>query len=474
VAPGAELACDYLVVGAGALGMAFVDTLIGHRDADVVMIDRRHRPGGHWLDAYPFVQLHQSSRYYGVDSTPLGRERAEIEDDEVGAERATGTEICGYYDDVMRHRFRESGRVHFFPMSDYQGGARFRSRVTGEVTDVVVRRAVVDATYFATRVPATDPPPFAVADGARCVPVGELTAIEEPPAGYVIVGGGKTSADAVGWLLDRGTDPGLVTWIRPRDAWVLNRAFFQPGRARTFAGVVEQLEAMAASASVAEVYERLEAAGVVVRLDPTVVPTMMKGATVSAHELEQLRRVRDVIRLGHVERIERDRIVLEQGSIPTRPDRLHVHCATEGLSDNPPKPIFDDETITLQLVTRMSLTLSGALLGLVEASGREPEEKNRLCPPTAWPHTPFDYLRAVLSGIGAELGWRDAPELQAFVDESRLNLLAGVGAIEEDAAELPALQARFFTALPTAFERLQEFAAVATPQERARMFGSDA
>ncbi len=39
---------DHLVVGAGAAGMAFVDALIAACDADVVMVDRRHRPGGHW------------------------------------------------------------------------------------------------------------------------------------------------------------------------------------------------------------------------------------------------------------------------------------------------------------------------------------------------------------------------------------------------------------------------------------------
>jgi cation diffusion facilitator CzcD-associated flavoprotein CzcO len=48
---------DYLVVGAGAAGMAFVDSLIDACHADVVMVDRRHRPGGHWNDAYPFVRL---------------------------------------------------------------------------------------------------------------------------------------------------------------------------------------------------------------------------------------------------------------------------------------------------------------------------------------------------------------------------------------------------------------------------------
>ena len=67
---------DYLVVGAGALGMGFVDTLIQNSDADAVMIDRRHRPGGHWLDSYPFVQLHQPSMNYGVNSTPLGHDRS--------------------------------------------------------------------------------------------------------------------------------------------------------------------------------------------------------------------------------------------------------------------------------------------------------------------------------------------------------------------------------------------------------------
>jgi cation diffusion facilitator CzcD-associated flavoprotein CzcO len=77
VAGESTLETDYLVVGAGALGMAFVDSLIEHSDADVVIVERRHRPGGHWLDAYPFVQLHQPSKFYGVNSTRLGQDRIE-------------------------------------------------------------------------------------------------------------------------------------------------------------------------------------------------------------------------------------------------------------------------------------------------------------------------------------------------------------------------------------------------------------
>jgi hypothetical protein len=464
------LETDYLVVGAGALGMAFVDSLLEHSDADVVIVERRHRAGGHWLDAYPFVQLHQPSRYYGVNSTVLGQDRVEADGRDAGFfERASGTEIAGYYDEVLRHRLLATGRVRFFPMCDYLGDQRFQSRLTGEVTDVTVRKRVVDATYMASRVPATEPPPFEVADGVHCVPVGTLTKVDAPAAGYVIVGGGKTALDAICWLLDRGTDPDAITWIRPRDSWILNRAFFQPGRAKTFSGVVLMLEAMLASETVDEVFERLEENEEMLRTDRTIVPRMMKGGTVSVGELEQLQRVRNVVRLGHVERIERDRIILEQGSIPTTPDHLHVHCAAPGLSDNPPRTIFTDDTITLQLVTRVGLSLSGGLLGFVESTDRTTEEKNRLCPPTAWPHTPFDYMRAILAGISTEMGWTDAPDLQAWLDQSRLNLMRGLGE-HDDPATVRELQGRFFAALFPAFEKLQVFTAQATPRERARMY----
>jgi cation diffusion facilitator CzcD-associated flavoprotein CzcO len=71
-----EIETDYLVIGAGASGMAFTDALIADADVDVVMVDRRHSPGGHWNDAYPFVRLHQPSATYGVNSRPLGTSAA--------------------------------------------------------------------------------------------------------------------------------------------------------------------------------------------------------------------------------------------------------------------------------------------------------------------------------------------------------------------------------------------------------------
>jgi len=68
-----SIEADYLVVGAGAMGMAFTDTLVSETEARVV-VNRNHQPGGHWTTAYPFVRLHQPSAFYGVNSLNLGSE----------------------------------------------------------------------------------------------------------------------------------------------------------------------------------------------------------------------------------------------------------------------------------------------------------------------------------------------------------------------------------------------------------------
>ena len=93
---------DYLVVGAGAMGMAFVDALTATADVSVAIVDRRHGAGGHWLDAYGFVRLHQASAFYGVASTLLGGGRVQTDGPERGMhERASAAEVSDYYARVL-------------------------------------------------------------------------------------------------------------------------------------------------------------------------------------------------------------------------------------------------------------------------------------------------------------------------------------------------------------------------------------
>lgn len=100
------LEADYLIVGSGAVGMAFADTLLTETDATIIIVDKHQKPGGHWNVAYPFVTLHQPSAFYGVSSRELSNGCI----DEIGLnkglnELATGAEVSAYFEDVMRHQF---------------------------------------------------------------------------------------------------------------------------------------------------------------------------------------------------------------------------------------------------------------------------------------------------------------------------------------------------------------------------------
>ncbi len=102
---------DYLVVGAGASGLAFADALVAEADVEVTVIDRRGAPGGHWVDAYPFVRLHTPSAYYGVSSLALGEDRFDRAGENTGYyERATGGEVREQFAEEAR-RLTETGRV---------------------------------------------------------------------------------------------------------------------------------------------------------------------------------------------------------------------------------------------------------------------------------------------------------------------------------------------------------------------------
>jgi hypothetical protein len=223
---------DYLVVGAGAMGMAFTDALVDHADVHVTLVDRRHAAGGHWQDAYPFVQLHQASSFYGVASTVLGAGTVQQQGPEKGLhERARRSEILAYYDDILYRRFAESGRVTFLGGSEYHTDGTSHlvtSHVSGETVRVEVRRRVVDATYLSPTIPATTPPPFGVADTARVVPINRLAGLADTPSSFVIVGSGKTATDGIIWLLGNGVPPDRIVWVRPREPWMLNRAVVQP------------------------------------------------------------------------------------------------------------------------------------------------------------------------------------------------------------------------------------------------------
>jgi hypothetical protein len=420
-----SLETDYLVVGAGAMGMAFTDTLIDHADVHVTLVDRRHAAGGHWLDAYPFVQLHQASLFYGVASTVLGSGAVQPSGPEAGLqERARESEIRAYYDDILRRHFLGSGRVTFLGGSEYHTDGSLHlvtSRVSGETVQIGVRRRVVDATYLSPTIPATTPPPFGVADGVRVAAINELAELTAAPSTYVIVGSGKTATDGIVWLLLNGVPPDRIVWVRPREPWMLNRAFVQPDPVVGLGLAAEMMAAAASAESLDDLFLRLEAAGVMLRIDRKVVPTMAKTPTLAAWELDLLRSIENVVRLGRVRHVTRREIVLDGGSVSLAPGSLVVHCAASGLQYPPLVPIWGPDKIRLQMIRAGFPCFCAALTGYVEATRDDDRERNRLCPPNTLPDPSTRWARMQVRGMIAARRYGAEPDIAAWANGLVLN-----------------------------------------------------
>jgi hypothetical protein len=416
---------DYLVIGAGAMGMAFTDALIDNADVHVTVVDRRHTAGGHWQNAYPFVQLHQASLFYGVASQELGTGAIQTAGPETGLqERAHQPEIQAYYQDILRRRFLGSGKVTFFggyEHNEEDGRHLVTSLVSGERIEVSVRRRVVDATYLSPMIPATTPPPFGVADDVRVVPIHQLARLDETPSDFVIVGSGKTATDGIVWLLVNGVSPDRIVWVRPRDPWMLNRARVQPDPVVAYGLVADTMEAAIEARSPDEMFLRLEAAGVMFRIDHAVIPTMAKTPTLGQWELDLLRTIDRFVRLGHIKHINGREVVLEKGSIPLAPGALVVHCAASGHRYPPLVPIWGGDKIRLQTIRAGFPCFCAALAGFVEATRDDDRERNRLCPPNTLPDNPTNWAEMQTRGTLASRSYGAQPDIATWANKCALN-----------------------------------------------------
>ncbi|MEO5883349.1 MAG: NAD(P)-binding protein [Caldimonas sp.] len=354
-----QTSTDYLVIGSGTAGLAFADTLIAEDpEAHVTIVDRRGKPGGHWNDAYSFVTLHQPSAFYGVNSLELGSGLIDTRGMNEGlCELASGPEISGYFDRVMTRGLLASGRVSYHPICNYLGDGQFESILSGARTQVSVRRKVVDATYLSPSVPATHRRGFRVGEGVAVVPPGALPGLwhafdgKRPPRRFVVIGAGKTAMDTCSWLVQSGTEPDAITWVVPRDSWLLNRATTQNAPAffdATLRSQAAMMEAFAQANSIADLYLRLEACSVLLRIHPERTPTMFHLATITPLEAELLRGIRKVLRLGRVQALEASRMTLDEGEVAVEPGTLFVDSTASAVEPRPLQPIFQEGRIVLQ------------------------------------------------------------------------------------------------------------------------------
>ncbi len=402
---------DYLVIGAGAVGMAFTDTLLDEDpDCHITIVDKHAKPGGHWNDAYSFVTLHQPSATYGVNSMELCSNRVDTHGHNTGMyPLAKHARILAYYEQLMNERFLPSGRITYLPLSEYQEGHKVKGILSGETQQVTVRRKLVDGTYFQTSVPSTHKPAFEIADGTLFTIPGELPSLwkdaDNLPGHFVVLGAGKTAMDTAVWLLEAGVAADRIGWVRPRDSWMFNRKYLQPAEHhldRLIDFQRRQMHAAAASETGDEMFAKLGEEGLMLRIDPDIKPEMFHFAVISEGEIDLLRGITNIYRQGRVKRIEPGKMHFANESVDVPANTVFIDCTASAVpfdARENQRAVFDGDTITPQLAQSPFVVYSAALTAFLEANFDNDDEKNALTPPAPLTDTPSTYPAAFLSNL---------------------------------------------------------------------------
>ena len=290
--------------------------------------------------------------------------------------------------------------------------------------NVTVNKKIVDATYLNTNIPLTHTPSFTRDDDVAFTPVNTVVQMIEGFDNYVVVGGGKTGIDTCLWLLENHVAPHNIHWIVSRDAWLLNRKNTQPLDDFFFHSIgaqANQMEAIAASSSIEDMFDKLEERGVLLRIDKKVRPSMFHGATVSELELKALQTLPSVVRQGRVKHISRDKLRFEDTTWSMPDNALVIDCSASALTNLEMKAVFDGDTITPQTVRAYQPVFSAALIAHVEAAYSDEQQKQMLTQVVPLPNRDIDWLPMTAAMLRNMQIWGEDPALKAWIYHCRLD-----------------------------------------------------
>lgn len=194
--------CEVCIVGAGIAGLnaLFVASRYLSREQKVILIDRRDRVGGMWVDTYPYVRLHQPHPMFtaGNIAWTLGRDRSYL---------ATKNEVLDHFEhcvNVIRQRVQVEEFFGWAVQShdEADGVVRITCRSSDGQRQVIEAKRLIKAYGFQSK--PNDPleisservlsvsPDYC---DMRCE---EMRASDAP---VWIIGGGKTAMDTAHALI---------------------------------------------------------------------------------------------------------------------------------------------------------------------------------------------------------------------------------------------------------------------------------
>ena len=157
------------------------------------------------------------------------------------------------------------------------------------------------------------------------------------------------------------------------------------------------------------------------RIDRSVTPTMAKAPTLGTWELDLLRSIENVVRLGHIRSVA-PRPARPRGRLGRR-RRRRPRRELRGRRPEEPaaRPDLAAEAITLQPIRAGFPCFGAALTGYVEATRDDDAEKNRLCPPSSFGNTLHDWATMNVLGLRNTASFSSEPDIKAWTDRVALN-----------------------------------------------------
>ena len=240
--------CDVCIVGAGIAGLnaLFVASQYLSRDQKVILVDRRERVGGMWVDTYPYVRLHQPHAMFtaGNIKWTLGQDRSYL---------ATKGEVLDHFEhclNVIKQRVQVDEYFGWTMEShdETDGIVRITCRSSDGQPLVVEAKRLIKAYGF--RVVPNDPLEISSTRVQSVSPDycdmrgDEMRASDTP---VWIIGGGKTAMDTAHALITEypGREVNLVagsgTFFVSRDR------FYPAGTRRWWRGALVSSIALEAS-----------------------------------------------------------------------------------------------------------------------------------------------------------------------------------------------------------------------------------
>lgn len=169
-------------------------------------------------------------------------------------------------------------------------------------------------------------------------------------------------------------------------------------------------------------WDKLVDAEYMFRLSDDVRPTLFRCATATRKEIEAVRRIRDVIRLGHVQVVGANGMTLDRGEHTLAGEVLYINATANGLARLPGRPVFEPGRITLQPVVFCQQVYSASFIAHIEARfGDDDIAKNELTNPVSHPELESDFLRCYLDNFRSELLWAANSEIVQWRQDARLS-----------------------------------------------------